>query len=44
MELGKQPYTSIMQMPVKRLSNYLKWKMKFDAEVAKIKEDQLNDV
>jgi hypothetical protein len=44
MELGKQPYTSVMEMPVKRLSNYLKWKIKFDEEVAKAKEDQLNDM
>lgn len=44
MELGKQDYTTIMQMPVKRLSNYLKWKYKFDEEVAKAKADQLNDL
>jgi hypothetical protein len=44
MELGKQQYTSIMQMPVKRLENYINWKIKFDEDVAKAKEEQLNDL
>jgi hypothetical protein len=44
MELGKQQYASIIQMPVKRLEKYIKWKMKFDEDVAKMKEEQLNDL
>jgi hypothetical protein len=44
MELGKQPYTSVMQMPVKRLSNYIEWKIKFDEEIARMKEEQLSDL
>lgn len=44
MEMGKQQYTSIMQMPVKRLSNYLKWKFKFDEAVEKAKSEQLNEL
>jgi len=44
MELGKQPYNAIMEMPVKRLTNYISWKLKFDEEIAKLKEEQLKDL
>ena len=42
MELGKQQYDSIMQMPVNRMYNYLKWKIKFDEEIAKLKKEELD--
>jgi hypothetical protein len=44
MELGKQQYTSIIKMPIDRLHSYIKWKVKFDEEVSKMKEDQLKDI
>ena len=44
MELGKIPYLDIMEMPVKRLENYLTWKMKFDEELAKAKAEKLEQI
>jgi len=41
MELGKQSYTSIMNMPVDRLNKYLNWKIKYDTEINKIKSNNL---
>jgi len=41
MELGKQQYQSIMMMPVQRLTSYLKWKIKYDEEIAAAKRDAL---
>lgn len=40
MELTKQSYESIMMMPVDRFYKLLKWKIKFDEEVNKMKEDE----
>lgn len=44
MELGKQSYQSVVNMPVKRLDNYLTWKLKFDEEVAKLKAEKLEQI
>ena len=41
MELGKQQYSSIMEMPVKRLELYVQWKLKLDEDIAKAKADKL---
>jgi len=41
MEFSKQSWIDIMQMPVKKLYDYLKWKTKFEEEKLKaIKESQ----
>ena len=37
-----QQYDAIMAMPVKRFSNCLKWKVKFDEQVQKIQNEQMN--
>ena len=40
----KQPYDSIMNMPVKRLYDLLKWKSDLEEEKAKVmKEQQLKN-
>jgi hypothetical protein len=36
METLKQPYTSIMEMPIKRLYDLLKWKADLEEEKAKL--------
>ena len=42
MELSKQNYDSIMQMPIKRMYDYIKWKSDLEDEKAKlIEESQL---
>jgi len=33
----------VMMMPIVRFQNYLKWKIKFDEDVARMKEKALND-
>jgi len=42
MEMGKQPYLHVIQMPVQRLKNYLKWKSKLEEEKRKMLEDNLD--
>ena len=44
MELGKQQYLSIVEIPVKRLDEYLTWKLKFDEDMAKLKADKLEQI
>ena len=44
MELGKLQYASIQMMPINRLKNYIKWKMKFDEDVAKMKKEEIDKV
>ena len=39
-EMCKQPYTDIMNMPVKRLYDLLKWKADIEEEKSKIMKDQ----
>lgn len=39
MEAGKQPYSVIMNMPVLKLSAYLKWKAKLEEQKSKAMED-----
>lgn len=43
-ELSKQSYNSIMEMPVDRFHNYFKWKNKFDEEVEKAKENAMENL
>lgn len=40
MELGKQQYTSIIQMPIKRFNDYLKWKSDLEDEKAKLMKEK----
>ena len=42
MEIGKQQYSDIMKMPVKRFRNYIKWKNKFDEEVSKRTQQEID--
>jgi len=42
MQQLNQSYQSIMMMPIDRFYNCLKWKIKFDEQVQKIQEDELN--
>ena len=44
MELGKQDYSTVMNMPVDRLRKYLSWKIKFDQEIAKAKSEKLGSI
>ena len=44
MELGKQQYNSVIQMPVDRLKKYITWKINYDREVAKAKSNKLDDI
>lgn len=41
MELGKQQYESVMNMPLKRFYSYLKWKVELEDEKKRlIKEEE----
>jgi len=42
MEMGKMSYSTIVNMPVKRFQNYLKWKSDFEEEKRKIIEEEVN--
>jgi len=44
MELGKQEYTTVMNMPVNRLRKYLTWKIKYDREMLKSRSEKLNSI
>ena len=39
MEIGKQTYSDVMKMPLKRLYNYLKWKSDLEDEKQKLIEE-----
>jgi len=41
-QLLKQGYMDILFMPVNRFRNCLKWKNKFDEEVQRLQEEELN--
>ena len=41
-QLLKQGYLDILFMPVYRFRNCLKWKNKFDEEVQRLQEEELN--
>ena len=43
-EMSKMSYQDIMLMPVDKLRQYLKWKNKFDEEVAKQREKELGNI
>jgi hypothetical protein len=43
-ELSKTGYLHIMQMPYMDFQEYLKWKVKYDEQVAKLKEEQLEKI
>ena len=40
MELSKQSYNAVMQMPVKRFQDYLKWKSQLEEEKQKRIEEE----
>ncbi len=44
MELSKQSYLEIIEMPVKRLHDYLKWKDKLEEEKQKIMEEEASKI
>jgi len=44
MELSKTSYDAILQMPVKRLEDYLDWKIKHDQDREKAKSDSLSQL
>ena len=44
MELSKMSYDDVMAMPVKRMEEYLNWKIKFDQEREKAKADSLEKI
>jgi len=41
MELTKQPYESIMLMPINRFQNFLKWKSNLEEEKQKAMTEEL---
>jgi len=41
MEMSGQSYFDTMNMPVKRLDNYLSWKAKFEEEKQKMIEESM---
>ena len=44
MELGKQQYSSIMAMPVKKLGGYLKWKSDLEEEKARLMKEKASSM
>jgi len=40
MELSKQPYQNVVNMPVKKMYDYLKWKEDYEEEKAKLLKEQ----
>jgi len=43
MEISKQSYSDVMRMPVYKMHEYLRWKQKFDEDVAKQREIDLEN-
>jgi len=43
MEAGKQPYQNIVNMPVLKLTAYLKWKVRLEEQKSKMMEDMKNE-
>ena len=43
-ELSKCSYLDVMSMPVARLRAYKEWKIKWDREVAKAKQEELENL
>jgi hypothetical protein len=41
MELSKQSYQDVTNMPVTRFQNYLKWKIKLDEDKKKMLDEEL---
>jgi hypothetical protein len=41
MELSKQSYPDVTNMPVTRFHNYLKWKIKLDEDKKKMLDEEL---
>ena len=41
MEMSKQPYQNVVDMPVKRFYNYLKWKTDLEEDKKKAIEEQI---
>ena len=42
MEMSKQSYVEVMNMPVKRLYDYLEWKVKLEEEKRKMMDEETN--
>jgi hypothetical protein len=40
MEAGRQQYDSIMEMPIKRMKDYIKWKMNLEEDKAKVMKEK----
>ena len=44
MELSKTSYEGLIIMPANRVREYLDWKCKFDKELAKKKEEEMENL
>jgi hypothetical protein len=44
MELSKQSYIDIVQMPVDALKRYVSWKIKYDESISKMKSESLGNM
>ena len=42
MELSKQSYHNVMNMPVKKMYDYLKWKEDYEEEKAKLMKEHVS--
>jgi hypothetical protein len=40
MEMGRQQYTSVIEMPVGRMTRYVQWKAKLEEDKAKLLQQQ----
>jgi len=43
MELSKQSYLQILEMPIQRFYNYLKWKTELEEEKRKLMEEKTSN-
>ena len=41
MELGKQPYSTVIEMPIQRMNKYLKWKSDLEEEKKSMMEEEI---
>ncbi len=42
MEMGKQTYPDVVDMPIKRFYNYLKWKSNLEDDKKKMIDDEIS--
>ena len=44
MEMGKQPYSSIVTMPIAAFQHYIKWKSELEEEKSKIMKEKTGNI